>query len=580
MCDLTPASAKPETAWLGRSFIAFEDGLPLRNVGGSKVVRKQGVGAYVNELDTLWFSSTDGSSPLDNGRTYEARAVDGSAGILSSRWRAVALGLAILAVVVSTLLSTSALSHRVFLSVAGLCLVVQTFAALNHGVVHVDAGSSLPYAREVMEGRLPYRDFLYNFTPLGVMALAVWKRLGPAEGMAAHTFSLLLILILEGLCAHQVFKISRALRMTSPLAGVVALSYLSTFMFFDGSRMLYEPMYLLVVLIAFRIQVASPSGRSPWVAGGLASLAFLIKQYGGFAFWGALFASRSQPRPVASAAKVILGAAAGLAAVGLGLLVAGVDLRLLAAQTLTGNYPAQRESVWIRLYFGFAPFLLLAPLLFLRREWRAQNGVMALLGYLVASWMPLLVRQHQYYLQNPSPFLFLAFGTLVSLIAAAFSPTRSRWIETAAMICLVSVPVRAAQSHTFGMPPVRGVQERRARLMTSYWPSGQPVLMFASPSFLALTGYRSPDLSGLGYRFLNETSLEQVRAGMERASAAWIDPDSMWARGDFARAGTSLKEELVRHGFELQMALEDRYELWTKGGALPLRQPPPSVGLE
>ncbi len=148
------------------------------------------------------------------------------------------------------------------------------------------------------------------------------------------------------------------------------------------------------------------------------------------------------------------------------------------------------------------------------------------------------------------------------------------------MICLVSIPVRAALDGVAWMPPIRGVQERRARLMTSFWPSGQPVLMFASPSFLALTGYRSPSPAVLGYRFLYESSLEQVRAGMRGATAAWIDPNSMNAGGGFARANTTLKQELRNHGFEFQMFLEDRYELWTKGGVPPAREPPQSLDKE
>ncbi len=104
--------------------------------------------------------------------------------------------------------------------------------------------------------------------------------------------------------------------------------------------------------------------------------------------------------------------------------------------------------------------------------------------------------------------------------------------------------------------------------------------MFASPSFLALTGYRSPSPAVLGYRFLYESSLEQVRAGMRGATAAWIDPGSMNAGGGFARANTTLKQELRNHGFEFQMFLEDRYELWTKGGVPPAREPPQPLDKE
>ena len=116
--------------------------------------------------------------------------------------------------------------------------------------------------------------------------------------------------------------------------------------------------------------------------------------------------------------------------------------------------------------------------------------------------------------------------------------------------------------------------------MTSFWPSGQPVLMFTSPSFMALTGYRSASPAVLGFRFPNESSLEQIRSGMRGASAAWIDPGSMYTHGGFARAGTTLRGELEAHGFKLQMRLEDRFELWTKGGVAPARELPQVIDEE
>lgn len=578
-CDLRKASAGQGSSWLLHSFSVFEDGLPLRDVSHSREVRKRGLGTYIIERESLTFSSIDGSSPLGNARRYEARAARDSDAYLSAPARWIAIGLGLLAMVASVRGGKVGPAQAAAAALIAWCLFAQSQQALQRQAVHIDAGSSLPTARDISEGAVPYRDILFNYTPLGVMTLAGWRKLWPLEGIAAHTWTLSLILLLECACAFQVFRICMAMGVPRSFARMTALSYLSTFLWFDGSRILLEPMYLLVALVALRSMIGMEPSRASWLAGGLASVGLLLKQYGGFSFWGALFASSFRPQPFKSAARVIAGSALVLAVLAGALLAAGVDVTAALIQTSGHDYAARREWGWIRLFFEGVPFLLLAPVLFVRREWRAQAGVMTLGAYLAASWMPLLIRQHQYYLQNPSPFLFIAFAVLASLVAARAS-ARGGWLELVATICLIVLPVRAVWRINQASLPVRGAQERRAILMTDFWPARERVLMFAAPSFLALTGYRSPEPRLLGYRFLNESPLDHVRAGMRLATAAWLDPSSMHARGEFASRGTTLKEELVKAGFVYQLTLDDRFELWTKGGAPPTREIPASIEVD
>ena len=575
---MTKAAAKPGSSWLLHSFSVFEDGLPLRDVPHSREVRKRGLGTYIIERESLTFSSIDGSSPLENAKHYEARAARDSDAYLGSAARWIAIGLALLALVASVRGGNVGLAQAAAVAIIALCIFGQAQQALQRQAVHIDAGSSLPTARDVSEGAVPYRDILFNYTPLGVMTLAAWRKLWPLSGVAAHTWSLTLILLLECACAFQVFRICLALRVPRSFSRVASLSYLSTFLWFDGSRILLEPMYLLAALLALRSMIEMAPSEAPWVAGGLASVGLLLKQYGGFSFWGALLASLAGSQPFKSAARVIAGSALVLAVLAGALFAAGVDVTLALIQTSGHDYAARREWVWIHLFFEGVPFLLLSPLLFLRREWRAQAGVVTLGAFLVASWMPLLIRQHQYYLQNPSPFLYIAFAVLASLSAARAS--RARWLELAATVCLLALPIRAAWRINEAALPIRGAQERRAILMTDFWPAGERVLMFAAPSFLALAGYRSPEPRLLGYRFLNESPLDQVRAGMRLATAAWLDPSSMHARGEFASRGTTLKNELAKAGFVYQLTLDDRFELWTKGGAPPKREAPASLEVD
>lgn len=109
---------------------------------------------------------------------------------------------------------------------------------------------------------------------------------------------------------------------------------------------------------------------------------------------------------------------------------------------------------------------------------------------------------------------------------------------------------------------------RRARLMNQAWPAGRAALVLALPGFVHLTHYRSADEALLGYRFVNEHTAEQLRAGFRSADAVWIDPRGMYARGTdrvLREAGSSLEEQLQQHGFKKQLVLEDCFELWTKG---------------
>jgi hypothetical protein len=50
--------------------------------------------------------------------------------------------------------------------------------------------------------------------------------------------------------------------------------------------------------------------------------------------------------------------------------------------------------------------------------------------------------------------------------------------------------------------------------------------------------------------------------------------------GGFAKAKTTLKQDLQEHGFAFQLILEDRYELWTKGGVPPARELPQAIDIE
>jgi hypothetical protein len=132
----------------------------------------------------------------------------------------------------------------------------------------------------------------------------------------------------------------------------------------------------------------------------------------------------------------------------------------------------------------------------------------------------------------------------------------------------VSIPLRSA----VGEAPVievdwRADQLRRAHLMNLLWPAERPTFVFVHPGIQHLTHYRSPDEGKVGYRYIVDLSADRLRAGFQHAAAAWIDPNAMYARRPDATlkgAGSSLANELEKNGFQRQLVLENRFQLWTK----------------
>ena len=103
--------------------------------------------------------------------------------------------------------------------------------------------------------------------------------------------------------------------------------------------------------------------------------------------------------------------------------------------------------------------------------------------------------------------------------------------------------------------------------MAAVWPVRHKTLQIMAPSFYAVTHYPSPAPAVVGYRFTYAMDAAELRAGFAGAEGVWIDPNTMYARGAdraLREGGSSLADELSAHGFEKQLVLENRFELWTR----------------
>jgi hypothetical protein len=223
--------------------------------------------------------------------------------------------------------------------------------------------------------------------------------------------------------------------------------------------------------------------------------------------------------------------------------------------------------VWLQLFLWQCPlalFALLAPLL--RGAWSLRATRVAVC-FGIAACAPLLIRQHAYYFLNLCPWLFLLFA-LARPAAGALRFAARRRVSLAGVL-LLSIPLRAARAQAAPLRrEFRGDQLRQARLMVDAWPVQAPTLLLMNPSFSYTTHYRSADEAEVGYMFVNGCRPNGCAAASSQLDGVWIDPGSMYARGvdrTLREAGSSLEDQLQEHGFNKQLVLEDRFELWTKG---------------
>lgn len=303
-------------------------------------------------------------------------------------------------------------------------------------------------------------------------------------------------------------------------------------------------------------------------AGALSAVAFLIKQFGGFALLGSLLflllCERDRLRRVATLVggfSLTLGALLGL------LYAVGLDANGFLAQAIGPSYPRRFETGWLQLFLRQCAIVLPALAVpFLPGAW-SRPVVRVSVCFLVAACGPFYFRQHQYYFLNVCPWLFLLFALGATHVAERW-PARSGLVTLASALLLVSMPIRGAAAQAAWIQnETRSEQLRRARLMNDAWPAGLRTLMLLYPGFSQMTHYPSPDEAAIGYRFPHEVTAEQLRLGFEKAVGAWIDPKGMYARGadrTLRAAGGSLETELDRNGFAKRQVVEERFELWVK----------------
>jgi hypothetical protein len=572
-CDLAALSARVGAGWLRQSVRVYEDGVRLRDGASVGDVGRVHPGSYYTDGRVLTFSALDGADPRNNGWRYEVRSMHPVGPWRADRpLRKLCAGV-ILAGVLGVLCWRRRERWRATLWSTGLgaalaCALVQVVAVLQESPVHVDAGYLLPAAEAVSRGGVPYASVLYNYTPLGLYAFNLWSRLWPGSGFVPHAWYLGLVLLSELACAFLVFRILRRAGCAADVAALVAACCFSMALWFDGARILQEPLYLIPILACAGLAASPRTAFSGILSGALAAVALLVKQYGGFGLWGLLGASlwKAGDR-LKSAAAVVLGFLGALCTLVLVTTALGVDLGGLARQALGASYPRRYEAVWLKLFLWTCPIALPALLSpFLREAW-ARPATRVAVAFGVASLMPFYFRQHQYYFQNVIPWIFVLFALGVDTLTRAPRPAAGL-VHGVAVALLLSMPVRAAADQGALLSrEIRSEQTRRARLMTKAWAADQPTLLLAHPGFYAITRYRSADEASLGYRFAHELTADQLRWGFQQAGAVWIDRNILYARGAdqvLRSAGTSIDAELSRNGYEQRRVLEDRFELWTR----------------
>lgn len=570
-CDLVAAAERTGKGWLRRGIRVYEDGLLLRQADRAADVRRENPGSYHTTGLLLTLAALDRSDPRQTGHDYSIRPAQHNPLGLTRDGRRVALvvllvAFGLLCVARRSQLEPLALHGAIAAAVSAT--LVQVVAVLLATPVHVDDGYWLPGAEAVARGARPYTGLAFLYTPLGLYEFALWGRLWDGAGPPPYAWYLGFVLLNELACAAMVFVLLRHAGGGRALALLTAVGLFSMTLWFDGGRILFEPLYLLLGLVSAWLLLSSSLPASRVGAGLLAALAFFTKQYGGIVIWGlmgsALTTARERWR---QALTLALGFALGLLALSLLLIGLGLDLKGLVVQSSGQSYPRRYEATWFKVFLWQCSIVvpaLAVPLL--PGAW-SRPAVRVAVCFALASCMPFYFRQHQYYFLTVCPWLFLLFALGVEHTAAMKARLRPALVAGAALL-LLAMPLRGALAQTLWFEnEARSDQLRRGFLMTAAWPGERRTLLFAYPGFYAVTHYRSADEPVVGYRFLNEASLEQLRVGFQKAEGAWIDPNGMYARGadrTLREAGTSLEEQLQQHGFTKKLVLEERFELWTK----------------
>jgi hypothetical protein len=565
-CDLAAAAARADAPWLRKRIHIFEDGLRLVEAPGWSGPEGDARGTYFTNGAHVTFSALVRGHPLSNGRTYVARPQRWDPlGVAEHRPEiASVLVLAGAAVCLVRRRRARAQAWTIAALVSAAALVVQLTAA-RHALVHVDAGDTLGAAEAIQRGASPYGTLYYSpYTPLGAYAFALWGVLWPGGGLAPYDWYVGLVVSCAAAGATIVFLLLVRHGVDRGLALVTALSLVSMTLLFDGARVLHEPLYLLLVLASAWIVIARPGTGAHLAAGALVGAAFLVKQYGGFGLWGLLaYAVLGGPGRLRRAVGILAGFGAALALLGVLLVLMGADPRALA-RGIVPNARAAYQWVFFEVFLRECAILvpaLMVPLL--PGAW-SRPVVRLAVCFGLASCLPLVFRQHEYYFLNLCPWIFLLFAAGLDL-----APPRARTVTVAAGLgLLATIPLRAAVADARVIEADwRADQLRRAYVMTQIWPAEKPTFVFVHGGIQHLTHYRSPDEAVVGYRYIVDLDAERIREGLRRAAGAWVDPRTMYARRPgytLKAAGSSLEEELERSGMRLQLVLEDRFQLWTK----------------
>lgn len=305
----------------------------------------------------------------------------------------------------------------------------------NYGMIQADATYYIGISNAILNGMVPYKDFVLEYTPLSFYFMCIPTYLFNNS----YTIDILFLYLFHVLNAILVFFICIRHNKTKFISCFTALFSLTLCYYLGGEVYILEPFVLFLGLTAIYC-ITYNKTLNYFVAGILCFCSFWTKQYGvGFIFLCVVYwimAFNGKYRNTKLIIYLILGFIAGLLLAILCMYLQNIDI-ITAFKMISGsNYERKGSflgvmSVW-RTLLSIVPFFIFSIILFVMNIKKSISNKM-----LVVSICGILGFSLQWYIRTYWHYLILLVPFYVIFILESIENIKSKKWKFIFLICFV-----------------------------------------------------------------------------------------------------------------------------------------------